>query len=184
MQAWSQFYAVVVAASAALLGLLFVVISINAPATLGLEETVSRRLTEQAFQNYLTVLMVGLLALFAGISTVVFGWVTLAATAGWSVWVVVRFVQAIMTHGERRSWLAGVRRASHFADWFWHAAVRRFAHGAELGRRLQLAGGPHTSADVLGDDRIVGVVDANRSAQEGLTDIFHMAASSHRTCGA
>ncbi len=110
MQAWSQFYAAVAAASASLLGLLFVVVSINAPAALGPEEAVSRRLTEQAFQNYLTVLMVALLALFADISAVVFGWVTLAATAGWSVWVVVRFVQAVMEGSERRPWLVGIRR--------------------------------------------------------------------------
>ena len=70
MQAWSQFYAAIAAASAALLGLLFVVVSINAPAALGPEEAVSRRLTEQAFQNYLAVLMVALLALFADISAV------------------------------------------------------------------------------------------------------------------
>jgi len=56
MQAWSQFYAAMAGASAALLGLLFVVVSINAPAALGPEEAVSRRLAEQAFQNYLTVL--------------------------------------------------------------------------------------------------------------------------------
>jgi hypothetical protein len=110
MQAWAGFYTAMAAASAALLGLLFVVVSINAPAALGPEEAVSRRLTEQAFQNYLTVLMVSLLALFAGIGTIVFGWVTLAATASWTVWVVVRFVQVVMAHGERRSWLVGVRR--------------------------------------------------------------------------
>ena len=114
MQAWSQFYTAIAGASAALLGLLFVVVSINAPAALGPEEVVSRRLTEQAFQNYLTVLMVALLALFADIGKVVFGWVTLAATASWSVWVAVRFVQVVLAHGERRSWLIGVRR--HFTS--------------------------------------------------------------------
>jgi hypothetical protein len=110
MQAWAGFYTAIAGASAALLGLLFVVVSINAPAALGPEEAVSRRLTEQAFQNYLTVLMVALLALFADISAVVYGWVTLAATAGWSVWVVVRFVQTIAARGERRFWLASIRR--------------------------------------------------------------------------
>ena len=110
MQAWAGFYAAMAAASAALLGLLFVVVSINAPAALGPEEAVSRRLAEQAFQNYLTVLMVSLLSLFAGIGTVVFGWVTLAATASWTVWVVVRFVQVVLARSERRFWLVGVRR--------------------------------------------------------------------------
>jgi hypothetical protein len=110
MQAWSQFYAAIAAASAALLGLLYVAVSINASAALGPDQPVSYRLTEQAFQNYLAVLMVALLALFADISAEVFGGVTLAATAGWSVWVVVRFVQAVLAHGERRPWLVGVRR--------------------------------------------------------------------------
>ena len=110
MQAWSQFYAAIAAASAALLGLLYVAVSINAAAALGPDQRVTQRLAEQAFQNYLAVLMVALLSLFADISTVVFGWVTLAATAGWSIWVVVRFVQAVMEPGERRSWIVGVRR--------------------------------------------------------------------------
>ena len=110
MEAWAPFYTAIAAASAALLGLLYVVVSINAAAALGPGEPVSRRLTEQAFQNYLAVLMVALLALFADISAVVYGWVTLAATAGWSVWVVVRFVQTIAARGERRFWLASIRR--------------------------------------------------------------------------
>ncbi len=60
MQPWSQFYATIAASSAALLGLLFVVVSINAPAALGAHAILSRRLTEQAFQNYLAVMMVSL----------------------------------------------------------------------------------------------------------------------------
>jgi hypothetical protein len=110
MQAWAQFYAAIAAASAALLGLLYVAVSINAAAALGPDQSVSHRLAEQAFQNYLAVLMVALLSLFADISTVVFSWVTLAATAGWSIWVVVRFIQAVIEKGERRSWIVGVRR--------------------------------------------------------------------------
>jgi hypothetical protein len=54
---------VISSASAALLRLLFVSISINAPATLGEGQDHSRRLAEQAFQNYLAVLMVAQLAL-------------------------------------------------------------------------------------------------------------------------
>jgi hypothetical protein len=36
--------------------------------------------------------------------------VTLTATASWSVWVVVRFIEAIVERGERRAWIVGVRR--------------------------------------------------------------------------
>ena len=57
MQAWSQFYAAIAAASAALLGLLYVAVSINAAAALGPDQPVSQRLAEQAFQNYLAVLI-------------------------------------------------------------------------------------------------------------------------------
>ncbi len=69
MQAWAGFYAAIAAASAALLGLLYVAVSINATAALGPDQPVSQRLAEQAFQNYLAVLMVALLSLFADIST-------------------------------------------------------------------------------------------------------------------
>jgi hypothetical protein len=114
MQAWAGFYTATAAASAALLGLLFVVVSINAPAALGPEQAVSRRLTEQAFQNYLAVMMVSLLALFADIRTPVFAGVTLASTAMWSIWVFIRFGQAVFHRAERRSWILAVRR--HFSS--------------------------------------------------------------------
>jgi hypothetical protein len=68
MHAWTQFYAAIGTASAALLGLLFVVVSINVSVALGPEEAVSRRMTEQAFQNYLAVMRVAFLAPFPGIS--------------------------------------------------------------------------------------------------------------------
>jgi hypothetical protein len=110
MQAWAGFYMATAAASAALLGLLFVVVSINAPAALGPEQAVSRRLTEQAFQNYLAVMMVSLLALFADIRMPVFGGVTVASTAMWSIWVFIRFGQAVFHRAERRAWILAVRR--------------------------------------------------------------------------
>ena len=66
MQLWTQSYAAIGTASAALLGLLFVAVSIKLSAALGHDEAVSRRLTEQAFQNYVAVMMVAFLALFPG----------------------------------------------------------------------------------------------------------------------
>jgi hypothetical protein len=55
-------------------------------------------------------MMVSLLALFTGIRTTVFGAVALVATASWSVWVFVRFGQAIAQRLERRDWVLALRR--------------------------------------------------------------------------
>ena len=114
MHAWSEFYGAIAAASAALLGLLFVAVSVNAPAALGPADVDARRMTEQAFQNYLAVMMVALLALFADIRTPVFGGVTLAATASWSIWVFIRFFQAVWRRAAPGSWFVAVRR--HFSS--------------------------------------------------------------------
>src|SRR5580698_8282029 len=72
MQAWSTFYATIGAASATLLGLLFVAVSVNAKAALGSGDRLTTAMTEQAFQNYLAVLLVALLALFPGVSATTF----------------------------------------------------------------------------------------------------------------
>jgi len=110
MQPWTQFYAAIGTAAAALLGLLFVVVSINVSVTLGPEAAVSRRLTEQAFQNYLAVMLVAFLALFPGIGTPTFGMVTLVATAGWSAWGAIRFGQTLALHVRQRSLRYSLRR--------------------------------------------------------------------------
>jgi len=94
MQGWFDFYAVIGAAAATLTGLLFVSMSNNAAAALSKGPTGSRRLAEQAFENYLAVLMVALLALFPDMTLRTFGRVTLGVTATWTAWVVVRLYQA------------------------------------------------------------------------------------------
>jgi hypothetical protein len=110
MQPWTQFYATVGTAAAALLGLLFVVVSINVSVALGPEESVARPLTEQAFQNYLTVMLVAFVALFPGITMTTFGMVALITSAASSVWVMVRFYQTLALHIRRRSWVYSLRR--------------------------------------------------------------------------
>jgi lysylphosphatidylglycerol synthetase-like protein (DUF2156 family) len=90
MQAWFGFYAVIGGASATLLGLLFVAVSINAAVTLGAGHGGSKRLAEQAFQNYLAVMMVSLLAFFPGMKTSTFGLAAICLTAVWAIWVLVR----------------------------------------------------------------------------------------------
>jgi hypothetical protein len=113
MQAWSQFYAVIGGAAAALLGLLFVVVSMNASATLGAGPGSSRRLAEQAFQNYLAVLMVSLLALYPQMSPATFGSITLCVIAVWAVWVLVRLYQTLASPVDHESRLLALRR--HFS---------------------------------------------------------------------
>ncbi len=110
MQLWAQFYATIGTAAAALLGLLFVVVSINVSVALGPEEVVARPLTEQAFQNYLTVMLVAFLALFPGITTRTFGMVALITSAASSVWATVRLYQTLALNTRRRSWIYSLRR--------------------------------------------------------------------------
>ncbi len=107
MQRWSEFYSVIGGSAATLLGLLFVAVSINAAAVLNEAHQNSRRLAEQAFQNYLTVMMVSLLAIFPTMEISTFGIVTLAVTAVWGVWVLVRLYLAL-----RRPYDPGLRLQS------------------------------------------------------------------------
>lgn len=114
MHSWSGFYTVMGGAAAALLGLLFVSVSVNAATALRDDNQRSKRLAEQAFQNYLAVILVSLLALFPGMSTPTFGVVTLCVTAVWAVLVVVRFYQAIARVAEPDAHLYGLPR--HFSS--------------------------------------------------------------------
>jgi len=110
MQAWSTFYATIGAAAATLLGLLFVAVSVNASAALGSGDRLTSGMTEQAFQNYLAVLLVALLALFPAIPAAVFGYVILTALAGRAVWVGVRLVQMVAYRNPRQSLFFALRR--------------------------------------------------------------------------
>lgn len=110
MQAWFSFYAVIGAAAATLMGLLFVATSLNAAAALSRGQQGSRRLAEQAFENYLAVLMVSLLALFPDMSLTSFGRITLLVTAAWTVWVMVRLYQAAAEPSVHETRAAAIRR--------------------------------------------------------------------------
>lgn len=95
MQGWLNFYAMTGAAAATLLGLLFVSVSLNADVILGPAHRHSKRLAEQAFQNYLCVLLVSLLVAFPGISMLSLGNAMFWATVVWSGWVVWRIYQVL-----------------------------------------------------------------------------------------
>jgi len=94
MQAWFGFYTVIGAAAATLTGLLFVALSMNAAVALSKGPEGSRRLAEQAFENYLAVLMVSLLSLYPDMTLLSFGRITLMVVASWTVWVLIRLYQA------------------------------------------------------------------------------------------
>lgn len=110
MQAWTRFYSVMGAAAATLIGLLFVAVSINASTALKKGPDGSRRIAEQAFENYLAVLAVSLLALMPDVSLTSFGRITLALTASWSVWVLVRFYQAASEPSVHETRFTAIRR--------------------------------------------------------------------------
>ena len=110
MQAWFDFYAVIGAAAATLTGLLFVAVSMNVAAALRKGPQGSRRLAEQAFQNYLAVLMVSLLALFPDMSLLTFGRTALLVTATWTVWVLVHLYQAAAEPSVHETRLMALRR--------------------------------------------------------------------------
>jgi len=110
MQAWAGFYSVVAGAAATLMGLLFVAVSINAAAILDGARGDSRRLAEQAFQNYLAAMLVSLLSIFPTIDIPQLGFLTLALTALRSAWSLVRFYVSAMKPSDAGSRLQLVRR--------------------------------------------------------------------------
>lgn len=110
MQAWSSYFATVGAAAATLLGLLFVAVSVNASATLGSHDRLTRDIAEQAFQNYLGVMLVALLALFANLETRIFGAICLLAAIARAVWLSLRLARTFQHTSERGALIAALRR--------------------------------------------------------------------------
>lgn len=110
MQAWSTFYSTIGAASATLLGLLFVAVSVNASAALGAGDRLTSGMTEQAFQNYLAVLLVALLALFPDLPPRIFGYVTLTALTSRGVWLAIRLYQIAKFDAPRQMTIRAARR--------------------------------------------------------------------------
>jgi hypothetical protein len=142
MQAWVNFYAVIGAAAATLMGLLFVAMSMNAVVALSRGPQGSRRLAEQAFENYLAVLMVSLLALFPDWSLINFGRVILLVTATWTVWVVVRLYQAAAEPSVYETRLMAIRRHVSTLIGFGlmlYSAGRMGLHGEDMRNTLGAA---------------------------------------------
>jgi len=110
MEAWSQLYSVTGGSAATLLGLLFVAVSINAPTALGKMHRNSRRLAEQAFQNYVVVMSVSMLALFPSLTQSELGDVTLGIAALRSAWAMIRLYWAAREPYEVESRMKSLRR--------------------------------------------------------------------------
>jgi hypothetical protein len=107
---WTQLYSVTGGSAATLLGLLFVAVSINAPTALGKMHQNSRRLAEQAFQNYVVVMLVSMLALFPSLDVSELGIVTLGLTALRGVLALVRLYWAAKEPYEVDSRMKSLRR--------------------------------------------------------------------------
>jgi hypothetical protein len=110
MSAWHEFYDMVGGAAATLLGLLFVSVSLNAEIILGGKNKHSKRLAEQAFQNYIGVLVISLVILVPGITAVDFGNSLLWMSLVWGCWVVVRAFQSAVAHPAGISRFMSLRR--------------------------------------------------------------------------
>lgn len=110
MQNWSGFYGVLASSAATLLGLLFVTVSIDVASKPADARSSSRRIAEQAFQNYVAVLLVSLVALLPDIEPSTLGIVSVGLTAAGSVWVLVRVHQLWHAPHEGRSRLQLLRR--------------------------------------------------------------------------
>lgn len=82
-------------AGATLLGLLFVSVSLNADIILGSTHLQSRRLAEQAFQNYLAVLVVGLLVCLPGNGRDSLGYTLISISGLWAGWALFRLVSTL-----------------------------------------------------------------------------------------
>ncbi len=95
MQAWRDYYQLTAGVAATLLGLLFVSISLNADAILGPGHEYSRRLAEQAFQNYMAVLVISLLVFFPGMGEADFGQVVGSISTLWALWLLTRLYRAL-----------------------------------------------------------------------------------------
>lgn len=97
------------ASAATLLGLLFVALSISAPTAKVKLHRNTRHLADQAFQNYLVVMLVSLFAIFPSLTQRELGFVTLGLTALRLVWAVIRLGRHAhrVRHRERHAVVVG-----------------------------------------------------------------------------
>jgi hypothetical protein len=110
MQAWASFYTVTASAAATLLGLLFVALSISGGSDFTRARSTSGVLAEQAFQNYLAVLVISCLLLFPDSDPATTAGACLFVIGTKTVWAITRTVQNIRQGGTEMPRLASLRR--------------------------------------------------------------------------
>ena len=110
MPAWSSFYSVAAAASASLLGLLFVAVSVAAPTTLGEPRSPVRTMAEQSFQNYLLVLTISCFLLFPPTDRITSGGVVLLAAGSRGILAIFRLHAILVCNHSWHTLLNALRR--------------------------------------------------------------------------
>jgi steroid 5-alpha reductase family enzyme len=111
-QAWHDYFGMLGAAAATLLGLLFVSVSINAEVILGSAHKHSMHLAEQAFHNYIAAVIVSLVAFLPGISNTSLGLTILSLSGLYTVRLLVRFYKAMRAPRATDSRFDALRRYS------------------------------------------------------------------------
>lgn len=157
MQGWQQFYEMIGGAGATLLGLLFVSMSLNAETILGPGHEHSRRLAEQAFQNYLAVLVVSLIVVFPNMPPDGIGYSLMWVSGIWGAWAIARAIPSFRAPRDKR-WYNPTRRyfatLAGFAMLVWSAwkmIATRTYHGETIaiGAMLLLISATVVSWDLL-----------------------------------
>src|ERR1700728_2652658 len=97
IQAWHDFFGMLGAAAATLLGLLFVSVSINADAILGESHKHAMDLAEQAFHNYLAAVIISLAVFYPGISNSSLGSAILCLSVLYAIRLLVRLYNSLRT---------------------------------------------------------------------------------------
>ncbi len=110
IQAWHDYFGMLGAAAATLLGLLFVSVSINADIILGASHKHSMHLAQQAFHNYIAAVVVSLVAFFPGISNDSLGATILLLSSLYSIRLVIRLYLSLRATREGQSRVGAARR--------------------------------------------------------------------------
>jgi hypothetical protein len=162
MQAWEQFFEMLGGVAATLLGLLFVSVSINAETILGPGHTHSRRLAEQAFQNYIMVLITSLLIVIPTMVPTALGQTLLWMSGIWGLWAVSRAVRSIM-NSEALGWVRLARRY----------AVTLLGFATLIYAGWQLMEGTTTKLDTVAIGAMILLVSATIVSWELLINLAH-----------